>query len=82
MLLLGQWSINCAKAAYFTPETERTIIDYVIKRNSKHESNRIALALSKFPEGKKIIKKISTIENGQLFTATRETIEKALNQVN
>lgn len=81
MSILGAWSHLCAKKGYLTKATCEMMIEYVIKRNSMYEANKVALDLSKTPEGREVIQTILTRGKNRLFTITRETLEKTLGSV-
>lgn len=81
MSIRGGWAHLCASSCYFTEATSNMIVEYVIKRNSRHETNKISSALCKSAEGRKIAERILAEENGRLFPITKETVRKALEVV-
>lgn len=82
MAVLGEWSLLCAMAGHFTAETTQMIIDYVIKRNSVHEANKITTELCKTSDGMKIAQTILQQEQGRLFPHTRKIIENNIDETN
>lgn len=78
MTLLGTWSYLCAQKGYLTDITKRVIIDYVIKRNSMFEADKITTALCKTEEGRRVAQTILEEGAERLFPITQEKIRKIL----
>jgi leukotriene-A4 hydrolase len=76
MSITGEWALLCSMSNYFTEEIKEKIVEYVIKRNSLHEANKITSALCKSNEGTEIAEKILEREQGRLFTVTKEKIRQ------
>lgn len=81
MSIRGGWAHLCAVTKYFTPATSNLIVSYIIKRNSLHEANKISSALCKSTEGRKIVERILSEENGRLFPITKEKLKKNLETI-